>query len=52
VVWLNLAILILLVVADILLAGGTHTRRFGELKDSLPGITSKVLSARLKELED
>ena len=32
--------------------GKTHTRRFGELKDSLPGISSKVLSARLKELEE
>lgn len=28
------------------------TRRFSELRESLPGITSKVLSARLKELEE
>jgi DNA-binding HxlR family transcriptional regulator len=41
----------LLVILE-LYKGKTHTRRFGELKDSLPGITSKVLSARLKELED
>lgn len=32
--------------------GKGHTRRFSELKDSLGGITQKVLSARLKELED
>ncbi len=31
--------------------GNSHTRRFSELKGSLPGITQKVLSARLKELE-
>jgi len=40
----------LLVILE-LYKGKTHTRRFGELKDSLPGITSKVLSARLRELE-
>lgn len=40
----------LLVILE-LYKGKAHTRRFGELKDSLPGITSKVLSARLKELE-
>lgn len=31
--------------------GTDHTRRFSELKSCLPGITQKVLSARLKELE-
>jgi DNA-binding HxlR family transcriptional regulator len=31
--------------------GEGHTRRFSELKDCLLGITQKVLSARLKELE-
>ena len=31
--------------------GEGHTRRFSELKNSLLGITQKVLSARLKELE-
>lgn len=31
--------------------GMNHTRRFSELKGCLPGITQKVLSARLKELE-
>ncbi len=31
--------------------GEEHTRRFSELKDCLEGITQKVLSARLKELE-
>ncbi|NLA99699.1 MAG: helix-turn-helix transcriptional regulator [Methanomicrobiales archaeon] len=31
--------------------GEGYTRRFTEVKDRLPGITSKVLSARLKELE-
>ena len=31
--------------------GSDQTRRFSELKASLPGITQKVLSARLKELE-
>jgi DNA-binding HxlR family transcriptional regulator len=31
--------------------GINHTRRFSELKSCLPGITQKVLSARLKELE-
>jgi DNA-binding HxlR family transcriptional regulator len=32
--------------------GEGHTRRFSELRDSLDGITPKVLSERLKELED
>lgn len=32
--------------------GSSHTRRFSDLKDSLDGITSKVLSERLRELED
>lgn len=32
--------------------GEGHTRRFSELRDSLGGITPKVLSERLKELED
>jgi DNA-binding HxlR family transcriptional regulator len=41
----------LLVILE-LFKGKSHTRRFGELKESLPGITSKILSARLKELED
>jgi len=31
--------------------GAGHTRRFSELKNCLDGITQKVLSARLKELE-
>lgn len=31
--------------------GEGHTRRFSELKGCLAGITQKVLSARLKELE-
>ena len=31
--------------------GEGYTRRFSELRDSLPGITPKVLSERLKELE-
>lgn len=31
--------------------GTGHTRRFSELKSCLSGITQKVLSARLKELE-
>jgi DNA-binding HxlR family transcriptional regulator len=31
--------------------GRGHTRRFTELKNCLAGITQKVLSARLKELE-
>jgi len=31
--------------------GEGHTRRFSELKGCLEGITQKVLSARLKELE-
>ncbi|OPY51362.1 MAG: HxlR-like helix-turn-helix [Methanosaeta sp. PtaU1.Bin060] len=31
--------------------GDGQTRRFSELKSCLPGITQKVLSARLKELE-
>ncbi|NMA10188.1 HTH-type transcriptional regulator YodB [Methanoculleus chikugoensis] len=32
--------------------GEGYTRRFTEVKDCLPGITAKVLSARLKELEE
>ncbi|MDV2482598.1 helix-turn-helix transcriptional regulator [Methanoculleus sp. Wushi-C6] len=32
--------------------GEGYTRRFTEVKDRLPGITAKVLSARLKELEE
>lgn len=32
--------------------GDGYTRRFSELRDSLAGITPKVLSERLKELED
>lgn len=32
--------------------GEGYMRRFSDLKDSLKGITSKVLSARLKELEE
>lgn len=32
--------------------GEGYTRRFTEIKDQLPGITAKVLSARLKELEE
>ena len=32
--------------------GDDYTRRFSELKGSLEGITSKVLSKRLKELEE
>ncbi|MEI7837348.1 MAG: winged helix-turn-helix transcriptional regulator, partial [Planctomycetota bacterium] len=32
--------------------GSNHTRRFSDLRDSLDGITPKVLSERLKELED
>ena len=31
--------------------GEGHTRRFSELKNCLVGITQKVLSSRLKELE-
>lgn len=31
--------------------GKEHTRRFSELKGCLKGVTQKVLSARLKELE-
>jgi DNA-binding HxlR family transcriptional regulator len=31
--------------------GQAHTRRFSDLKDSLTGITPKILSERLKELE-
>ena len=31
--------------------GAEHTRRFSELKSCLDGITQKVLSARLKELQ-
>lgn len=32
--------------------GPEHTRRFSELMDALGGITQKVLSERLKELEE
>lgn len=32
--------------------GDRYTRRFSELRDSLSGITPKVLSERLKELEN
>jgi DNA-binding HxlR family transcriptional regulator len=32
--------------------GEGYTRRFSELKDSLAGITPKILSERLKELEE
>lgn len=32
--------------------GDGYTRRFSELRDALHGITPKVLSERLKELED
>lgn len=32
--------------------GTGHTRRFSELKDFLAGITQKILSERLKELEE
>lgn len=32
--------------------GEEYTRRFSELKDALAEITSKILSERLKELED
>jgi DNA-binding HxlR family transcriptional regulator len=32
--------------------GTGHTRRFSELKDSLGDITQKILSERLKELEE
>ena len=35
---------------DSLYKGDKHTRRFSELKNCLDGITQKVLSARLKEL--
>jgi len=31
--------------------GDRYTRRFSDLKDSLGGITQKILSERLKELE-
>ncbi|MEI8330711.1 MAG: helix-turn-helix domain-containing protein [Methanomicrobiales archaeon] len=31
--------------------GSSHTRRFSDLKDSLDGITPKVLAERLKDLE-
>ena len=34
-----------------LFKGDTYTRRFSELKESLPGITAKILSERLQELE-
>jgi len=41
----------LLIILEIYKGTG-HTRRFSGLKDSLPGITAKILSERLKELED
>ena len=41
----------LLVILE-LYKGPDHTRRFSELKDSLADITQKILSERLKELED
>jgi DNA-binding HxlR family transcriptional regulator len=41
----------LLIILEIYKGTG-HTRRFSELKDSLAGITPKILSERLKELED
>lgn len=31
--------------------GKNNTKRYSEVKNSLPGITPKILSARLKELE-
>lgn len=40
----------LLILLELYKGGGT--RRFTELKDSLDSITPKILSARLKELED
>jgi len=40
----------LLIVLE-LYKGENCTRRFSELKESIPGITSKLLSERLKELE-
>ena len=41
----------LLVILE-LYKGEGYTRRFSELRDALPGITPKVLSERLKELEE
>ena len=41
----------LLIVLE-LYKGRDYTRRFSELRDALAGITPKVLSERLKELED
>ncbi len=41
----------LLIVLE-LYKGEGYTRRFSELRDALPGITPKVLSERLKELEE
>lgn len=32
--------------------GESYTRRFSDLKDALPGITPKILSERLKEMEE
>ncbi len=34
-----------------LFKGDNYSRRFSELKESLPGITAKILSERLQELE-
>ena len=41
----------LLVILE-LYKGERYTRRFSELRDALAGITPKVLSERLKELEE
>ncbi len=40
----------LLIILEIF-KGENSTRRFSELKDHLPGITPKILSERLQELE-
>jgi DNA-binding HxlR family transcriptional regulator len=42
---------LLLIILE-LYKGNDHTRRFSDLKESLDGIAPKVLSGRLKELED
>jgi DNA-binding HxlR family transcriptional regulator len=41
----------LLIILELYRSEG-YTRRFSELRDALDGITPKVLSERLKELED